>query len=363
MSKLPVEIALMGKVKDEEVDIAIEKANSIQDQFIFERLDPTSERRFKALNFRTINTDSFFQQAKTVKDSLPGYHQKLILFVDSDLEGGSWHNLFSDRDSEIGIAISTIKGVQRLIIPQTKMASYYLYYLGRNTLKFIIPDHFNHQETRGCVYDFMKIKKHILLSMKGGALCDDCRSALTKDSRISAEQLEALDRIFHASGEILKNRKSKKPNRLKIFIGSSVEGLKIARELRRQLGSSFEIDIWDKDTVFGLGQATIEALEVAVQKYDIGIFVFTPDDELLSRNSQKSVARDNVIFESGLFIGKLTRFKAFILQPSKNRVVVPSDLKGMTTAVFDLTHQSLTKMLKPAVKKIRSTLDNLETKR
>jgi predicted nucleotide-binding protein len=360
MSKLPIEVCLLGKVKETEVNIAISIANSIQDQFVFERLDPISERRFQTLNFRTINTKQFFGQAKTIKDSLHGFHPSLILFVDSSLESEGWRNLFSARDNENRIAISTIKGVQKIIIPQTKMVSYFLYYLGRNSLNFIVPDHYNHDETRECVFDFMKNKKHILLSMKSGALCDECRNALSKASSLSADQLQALDKIFHASGNILKTKKTKTNQRLKIFIGSSVEGLKIAREIKRQLGNGYEIDVWDKDTVFGLGQATIESLEAAVNKYDVGVFVFTPDDELLSRKSKKTVARDNVIFESGLFIGKLTRFKAFIVQPSKNRVAVPSDLKGLTTAIFNPSQKPLANKVRSAVKKIRTALKNME---
>jgi CRP/FNR family cyclic AMP-dependent transcriptional regulator len=193
--------------------------------------------------------------------------------------------------------------------------------------------------------------------MKRGALCDECRGALIKDSRVSAEQLEALDSISHESGSILKNKSAKPRNKIKVFIGSSLEGVKIAREIKRQLGNTYDVDVWEKDTVFGLGQVTIEALEAAVHKYDIGIFIFTPDDKLLSRGDTKPIARDNVIFESGLFIGKLSRFKAFIVQPSKNRVVLPSDLKGLTTATFDPTRKRVPSMIRPAVKKIRDTIE------
>jgi predicted nucleotide-binding protein len=55
-----------------------------------------------------------------------------------------------------------------------------------------------------------------------------------------------------------------------------------------------------------LGDSTLEALERAVLEYEFGIFVFTPDDEIHTRGELKPVARDNVVFEAGLFIGKLT---------------------------------------------------------
>jgi predicted nucleotide-binding protein len=114
--------------------------------------------------------------------------------------------------------------------------------------------------------------------------------------------------------------------------------------------------VWNQDTVFGLGTATLEALEQAVSKYDFGIFVFTPDDQIQSRGESKRVARDNVIFELGLFIGKLTRQRAFIVHPSKRVIELPSDLLGITTAAHDPNQSDLTVALKPARKKIRTAV-------
>ena len=42
-------------------------------------------------------------------------------------------------------------------------------------------------------------------------------------------------------------------------------------------------------------------LERAVLDFDFAVFVFSPDDQIISRETQV-VARDNVIFELGLFI-------------------------------------------------------------
>ena len=48
-------------------------------------------------------------------------------------------------------------------------------------------------------------------------------------------------------------------------------------------------------------------LEAVVLAYDFGIFVFTPDDETFVSGEVKHVARDNVVFELGLFVGKPRR--------------------------------------------------------
>jgi predicted nucleotide-binding protein len=121
----------------------------------------------------------------------------------------------------------------------------------------------------------------------------------------------------------------------KAFIGSSREGLPIARSLQWQLKDDLPCIIWDQGTVFGLGDATIEALESAVLQFSFGIFVFTPDDKLVSRNTKKPVGRDNVLFELGLFIGKLSRRRAFLVHPAKRAISLPSDLHGMATATYD----------------------------
>jgi predicted nucleotide-binding protein len=101
----------------------------------------------------------------------------------------------------------------------------------------------------------------------------------------------------------------------KIFVGSSTEGLTIARALQSELEQEYDVEIWNQSEIFGLGTVTIEALENAVLLYDFGLFVFTPDDEIKSRDSTKPAARDNVIFEAGLFIGKIGRHRSFVIRP------------------------------------------------
>lgn len=68
------------------------------------------------------------------------------------------------------------------------------------------------------------------------------------------------------------------------------------------------------------------------------------------------MARDNVIFELGLFIGKLTRQRAFIVHPSKQTVELPTDRLGITTAAYDPNKSDLAVALKPACKKIQTAV-------
>jgi predicted nucleotide-binding protein len=139
-------------------------------------------------------------------------------------------------------------------------------------------------------------------------------------------------RVFRQAGQLPPERPAR---REKAFIGSSTQGLPVARTLQSLLRNELRCVVWNQGTVFGIGDATVEALEKAVHDFDFGIFVFTPDDILVKKGVEQPVARDNVLFELGLFIGKLTRKRAFVVNPAKRAISLPTDLLGMTTATYD----------------------------
>ena len=91
-----------------------------------------------------------------------------------------------------------------------------------------------------------------------------------------------------------------------IFIGSSVEGLDVAREVELQLQFDAITTIW-KDGVFGLGTGTLEALMNALDQFDFAVMILSPDDMTESRDQSYAFPRDNVLFELGLFMGRLGR--------------------------------------------------------
>jgi predicted nucleotide-binding protein len=237
------------------------------------------------------------------------------------------------------------------------MNAYFLYYLAHQTLGFIAPEHKNHDDSRACVFDRKIAKRDLLKSMRARALCNDCRRSLLSIEMLSAKQLDALDKLYSASGALIESTPDEgtSARKYRMFIGSSTEGLSVANHIQALLQHDGEVEVWNQGTVFGLGTATLEALEAAVLTYDFGIFVFTPVDELHTRGLVKQVARDNVVFELGLFIGKLTRKRAFVVQP-RNGLTVPSDLAGITTASYDSTHSNLAAALGPACQQIRTAV-------
>jgi len=123
-------------------------------------------------------------------------------------------------------------------------------------------------------------------------------------------------------------------NKPSVFIGSSTEGLPFARPIRTQLADVAEISLWNEG-FFGIGSTFIETLVNSLPRFDFAILVLTPDDLVQRRSDENTFGpRDNVIFELGLFMGKLGRPRTFIVQPSDASVKIPSDLSGMTTAKY-----------------------------
>jgi Predicted nucleotide-binding protein containing TIR-like domain len=119
-----------------------------------------------------------------------------------------------------------------------------------------------------------------------------------------------------------------------LFIGSSTEGLEFARAVRTSLSDFAETALWN-DGVFTLGRTFIESLISAVARFDFAALVLTPDDRMVVRNDETLGPRDNIIFELGLFMGRLGRERTFIVRPASGLLQIPSDLAGISVATFD----------------------------
>jgi hypothetical protein len=120
-----------------------------------------------------------------------------------------------------------------------------------------------------------------------------------------------------------------------LFIGSSSEGYDVARAAEVVLKEYADVTLW-KNGVFGLNLGTLESLVAAADKFDFAVLVLTPDDMTLSRGEVENSPRDNVLFEAGLFMGRLGRQRAFILHPKGKGMKIPSDLAGVSVATFEL---------------------------
>lgn len=87
--------------------------------------------------------------------------------------------------------------------------------------------------------------------------------------------------------------------------------------------------------VFRLGEATLESLVNALDQFDFALLVLTPDDLTSANDGNRRTPRDNVMFELGLFMGRLGRSRTFMVCDSSADLKLASDLAGITIAMFD----------------------------
>lgn len=123
-------------------------------------------------------------------------------------------------------------------------------------------------------------------------------------------------------------------DRVRVFIICSVEALPVARLIHSGLQHDpFDVIIWSEG-VFKVTNYTLESLEDEVDQADFAIAVAHSDDIAEIREMEWPVPRDNVIFELGLFMGRLGRSRAILMEPREEKVKLPSDFAGLTTIGF-----------------------------
>ena len=120
-----------------------------------------------------------------------------------------------------------------------------------------------------------------------------------------------------------------------VFVGSSGEGLDIAKAIQVNLDRVCEVVPWTQG-VFGLGKGNLENLVDALDDFDFAILVLTPDDMVESHDNVQQSPRDNVLLELGLFIGHLGRERTFAVYDRTANMKMPSDLAGVTNADYEL---------------------------
>jgi predicted nucleotide-binding protein len=151
-----------------------------------------------------------------------------------------------------------------------------------------------------------------------------------------------------------------------LFIGSSSEGLNFARAVRSSLDKDSEITMWNED-FFGQGSTFIETLINALSRFDFAILVLTPDDWVSSRKVAIFGPRDNVVFELGLFMGRLGRERTFLVHQGDAKLKIPTDLSRVTTATYgwprqDGSHQAAVGAACDSIRKSIRALGVSETK-
>lgn len=147
----------------------------------------------------------------------------------------------------------------------------------------------------------------------------------------------------------------------RVFIGSSSEKLHIARAIESNLARDHEPTVWDEG-IFELSKDILSGLIDRLDVSDAAVFVLAPDDVTHLRQEAFDVARDNVVFELGLFIGRLGRERTYFVVPRGQATLhLPSDLLGLVAAEYDpgRSDGNWEASVGPACTRIRAALQKL----
>jgi predicted nucleotide-binding protein len=150
-------------------------------------------------------------------------------------------------------------------------------------------------------------------------------------------------------------------DRIRLFVISSTEALGVARAIQNAFEHDpFQVTVWT-DGVFRASWYPVERLEQQLADSDFAIAIASPDDVVESRGKSAPTARDNVIFEIGLFIGRLGRKRSFLVEPrGGDDVRLPSDLSGITTISYKVGPASdLAAAIGPACNSMRDIIRDL----
>jgi predicted nucleotide-binding protein len=121
-------------------------------------------------------------------------------------------------------------------------------------------------------------------------------------------------------------RTGKKVEQLRLFIGSSMESLKVAKRVQVELDYDFDVTIWHQ-SLFEPGTETWRQLvNMARNDFDFALFVFGSDDAIESRKQSTFSPRDNVLLEYGLFVGAIGPERTFFLHNRSHKPKIASDL-------------------------------------
>ncbi len=147
---------------------------------------------------------------------------------------------------------------------------------------------------------------------------------------------------------------------IRILIVCSTEDLPIASAVQNAFASDpFTTVVW-RDGVFRATNNPHEIIEARVEDSDIAVAIAHADDLTATQGKTWPGPRDNVIFELGLFVGRLGRSRAILMEPRPEEVKLPSDFAGVTTITYRFENGAdVATQLAPACNELREHINAL----
>lgn len=133
----------------------------------------------------------------------------------------------------------------------------------------------------------------------------------------------------------------------RIFIGSSSEGLGVVKRIKEFFSPDYNCYLWTDD-IFKNNESFLETLMKSASLFDFSFMVFAADDLISVRGDIFEEPRDNVLFEYGLFLGRVGVDRAFVI--AEDTANLPSDLLGITVTKYKAnTSNDGTKVATPSL--------------
>lgn len=123
------------------------------------------------------------------------------------------------------------------------------------------------------------------------------------------------------------------PPRPRLFVGSSMEGRRVAELLRAGLHELAEVTLWCRGA-FEPPATMLNGVLDATHVFDFAAFVMSPEEISPKRGNGRATARESVALQLGVFLGALGRQRTFIVCSTSTTIELPSDLRGVTLATY-----------------------------
>lgn len=138
----------------------------------------------------------------------------------------------------------------------------------------------------------------------------------------------------------------------RIFIGSSADNLSILKIISASLSTIGNCIEWPD--AFTQNKSNLDSLMIQTRLSDFSVLLAMKQDIMVKKGKSLIVARDNIIFEFGLFLGSTGINKAFLI--AEEGIDLPSDLDGITVQKFTLVenkYNSLDKICQNVIENIQ----------
>jgi hypothetical protein len=116
-----------------------------------------------------------------------------------------------------------------------------------------------------------------------------------------------------------------------VFISSSLESRPLAEHLKRNLSSDANV-ITSAESLFSVAQPPLGKYSESLVNADFVVFLVDLGGAVRTRGAVEPRARDNVIFELGVFIGRLGPDRVLVVDTTAgpNKFKAPTDVSGLT---------------------------------